>query len=763
MQDSLTVLECTLQSFTIGSSASVVAGQSVVTSCRGHQFSEFSGRPAVAIDSSPARRTLVCIVSLLRLSSGQFLALCCLAGIALAGGTLQAQEKITTRQDKVGQMLNQWAAEKTAAGLAHIAYENRDGQHSPLEQHLYPQLKFVPPPAEEAAKGQDKGPIGAVRAQPTVGNCSMSAPADQGGSLPRLYFTNPGGLMFLSQQYVSNNLFIYPEHQDHDPGGNGVDGWGDLYPANSAALLISQGSSLSDQPFLRAVLSTIAAFDPDVQTELIRKRLLMPTVQAILRQSYGTVKTEADYFTGAAHPVVFDAALLDEEKMIIAAHTMRRPAVPPVVVLKVLKESEARPGRDFFEGKNITSQALADGPTTIARVFRTNDEVYEMIVAAQGGADLLNRPVSVRWQLLRGDPRLVSISRDEATGAARIRVRWHPPLAGEGGIVSHRVDIGVFGSNGVATSAPAFVTFYMLPSEHRSFDDKGRVSEIYYETPNPHLGLPARDSDPRWLDVLRTIVTKGDGLRTRLVERAFSNSHRAEMEKIFLDLSPRKARLDELVKTEAKDPAAKTEADRIRASLDKDLSAAMQRLLPGEAALPLKSVIARGFGIIADFTGLYPNFQREIDVMARQSPKPAADADLRAAVKRLIDLGIMIQEASGPVSTVRGLDALRSGEVHQLRCLNLTLMSQILFPEALARSTAPAYVDRRLTTPKPWRDVYRYDDKGALMGWIRYFQGRTTIFNADGEILPEGFSPSAKSAEAVYEQDDKGNLTFRAK
>ena len=132
-------------------------------------------------------------------------------------------------------------------------------------------------------------------------------------------------------------------------------------------------------------------------------------------------------------------------------------------------------------------------------------------------------------------------------------------------------------------------------------------------------------------------------------------------------------------------------------------------------------------------------------------------------MKRLIDLGILIQEAAGPVSTVRGLDALRPGEVHELRCLNLTLMSQIIFPEALTRSPAPAYVDRRLTTPKPWRDVYRYDDKGALMGWIRYFKSRTTIFNADGAILPDGFTPGGKALEAVYEQDDKGNLTFRPK
>lgn len=56
-------------------------------------------------------------------------------------------------------------------------------------------------------------------------------------------------------------------------------GWGDLYPANSACTIISQGSSFTDMPFVNAALSTIAAFDPDVLTTLIRKRILMPTVR----------------------------------------------------------------------------------------------------------------------------------------------------------------------------------------------------------------------------------------------------------------------------------------------------------------------------------------------------------------------------------------------------------------------------------------------------------------------------------------------------
>lgn len=57
------------------------------------------------------------------------------------------------------------------------------------------------------------------------------------------------------------------------------------------------------------------------------------------------VKTEADYFTGKAHPVVFDGSQIDEEKMVLAAHTMTRAAIPPVVFVKVVAESDAANGR----------------------------------------------------------------------------------------------------------------------------------------------------------------------------------------------------------------------------------------------------------------------------------------------------------------------------------------------------------------------------------------------------------------------------------
>ena len=217
---------------------------------------------------------------------------------------LNAGAQITTRTDEVGKLLNDWHQAGTAAGLADITYENRDGQHSPLETARYPQLKIFRP---DAKSGPPTGPSVALRLQAMVGNCSMSAPADKGGSLPRLYQVDPQGQRFLMMQYLANNLMIYPEHQDHDIGGNGVGGYGDLYPSNNVCTLISQGSSGSDQPFLNAVLTTIAAFPPDTQRLLVQKRVLMPAVQSIFRQSNRQVKTEADYYTAAAHPIVFDA------------------------------------------------------------------------------------------------------------------------------------------------------------------------------------------------------------------------------------------------------------------------------------------------------------------------------------------------------------------------------------------------------------------------------------------------------------------------
>lgn len=668
------------------------------------------------------------------------------------------QAIITTRTDAVGRLLNAWAAEKSAAGLSLITYENRDGQHSMLNAAQYPQLKVYQPTDPEKAANRDKGLASTVRLEPTVGNCSMAAHPTVGGSLARIYYSEPGGLAFVNQQYLSNNLFVYPEHLDHDFGANGIGGWGDLFPANSPCLIISQGSSFSDMPFVNAVLSTIAAFDPDVLTTLIRKRMLMPTVQAIFRQSNKMVKTEADYFTGKAHPVVFDSAQLDEEKMVIAAHTMTRPAIPPVVLLSAVSESAATAGRHFFEKPAITGEKLADSPAAIARVFRSNDSERKIVVSTKGSGDLLGRPVSFTWQILRGDPKLIRLEAGPEKGQVTIRLKWHMPMITETGIRTNRVDIGVFATNGVSHSAPAFITFYMLPNENRFYDEKGRISEIYYEAPNPDAGLPPAPGDLRWLEVFKAIAMKGDGIRSGLTEQAFGKAERETIERIWQELHPRLRTLEGLQKDEQKKDAAV----KFRTAIETDLAAALAKPVRPDGKESMRQAIERGFETIAAHVELFPTFQGEIEKLAANSTKASAPGDLAKEVKRLIDLGILIQEASGTVSTVHATDQLTAGERYQLRGLNLLILSQALFPEALDRSTAPAHVDGKLSTLKAWRDVFRYDAKGNAAGWIRYFEGRTHRFDADGKLSPAKTVGGGKAVAVEYKESG-GRMVFLPK
>ena len=91
-------------------------------------------------------------------------------------------------------------------------------------------------------------------------------------------YAHPFGLRFLYAQYTHNNLYIYPTHLDHKPGHNGTPNHGDLYPTNTPFVLISQGSSGSDQPFMKAVPMAMAAFRPEVKKKLVQCGLLMPAI-----------------------------------------------------------------------------------------------------------------------------------------------------------------------------------------------------------------------------------------------------------------------------------------------------------------------------------------------------------------------------------------------------------------------------------------------------------------------------------------------------
>ena len=143
--------------------------------------------------------------------------------------------------------LRRLASWRRAAGFAGVLYDNRDRGHSTLPADLFPTLGRLTYAPELRARDLDYGLGGAILLPAVViGNSSTAVTGGpEPRSLPRLAMTSPGWPDRSFRTYASNHIYVYPEHRDHDEA--------DLFPANWPYMVTSQGSSGSDQPFLRAL------------------------------------------------------------------------------------------------------------------------------------------------------------------------------------------------------------------------------------------------------------------------------------------------------------------------------------------------------------------------------------------------------------------------------------------------------------------------------------------------------------------------------
>jgi hypothetical protein len=397
--------------------------------------------------------------------------------------TAMAEREIIEGHGGVGDLLRQWYIEETAAGNVGDLYDNHDQDHSNMDYESFPQLTRVEFSDQAKRLGIANGlQTGLLYNLPTIGNSST---AIVGGpywrSQARLAYVNQAAVNALYRQYVTNHLYFYPEHKDHDPGFNGkFDGYGDVYPANTPYVVISQGSSGSDRPFMDAVACTLAAFRPEVKKALAQKRALMPTVQMILRSCYKLVEEPEDYLTGVAHPSVFDSQQLDVERMVRLAHEIQLDSLPPVVRLRTIYEYQPKPGVDYFD---TMSEKLFDTPASIARVVRSMKYEKRMILSADLSEDLNGQELTYHWKLLRGDPERVTIT-PMTNDASRVEIvvgnHARRAVAEGSAMMSSRVDIGAFVRNEEYYSAPAFVTFYYLDSEQRIYNEDMLIESVQY-------------------------------------------------------------------------------------------------------------------------------------------------------------------------------------------------------------------------------------------------------------------------------------------
>jgi hypothetical protein len=359
-------------------------------------------------------------------------------------------------------VLGRLTAQGRAGGLAGVIYDNRDRGHSALDVRVFPQLTPTRYDRALQATDMDYGLAGSVLfPAPVIGNSSTavtSGPAPR--SLGRLAMTVGAGPWRAWQEYAANHIYVYPAHRDH--------GEVDLFPANWPYMVLSQGSSHSDRPFVEALLLTLAAFPPETRTKLEASRLIAPTLQMILRRTQAGVYGRAAYLSGAAHPTVFSRDRLQPERMAAMAGAMEPGDIPPLVVMRVEDESfHARAGLADM------SERLFDTPTAIARIWRGWEAEKEMVVSVEGARDPNGRELAFDWVLLRGDPERVRITPlDDLGRRAHVAVGWHErrPVMPRAERLSDRVDIGVFARNGVHDSAPAFVSVSFPAHEQREFE-----------------------------------------------------------------------------------------------------------------------------------------------------------------------------------------------------------------------------------------------------------------------------------------------------
>ena len=674
---------------------------------------------------------------------------------------------------KVGDLLRQWWKEGTAAGNAGDYYDNRDGDHSPLSLAPYPQLSLFKYSEQDLKLKKHWAAAREIRPHVTFGNSSTSAPPQLGGSNPRSYYVSSFGLSFLYQQYTKNNLYIYPEHRDHDPGHNGLPppsssgrgaggegGYGDLYPTNTPYLLISQGSSGSDQPFMRMLPSVLAAFRPDVKAKLIETGTLMPTIQMLFRSTNKHLKDPKEYLTGKAHPTVFEGTWVDELALVQKAHELELKSVPPMVQLRVVEEDKAVHGFDFFD--TATSEVLTDTPAVIARVHRARRQSQRIVVDAGASFDVNKHKLTYTWVVLRGDPDKIKIvPKKDDQSIAEITIAHHErrPIAPGSAMESNRVDIGVFVHNGTHYSAPGFVTLCTLDREARTYNPRGVPLEIAHGMGETDIRITA------WEKLLAELAK--DSAPARLIQITKAQqawfAERATIHNVMtlqLHLAQSQVKLAENALKDVKDDQkdkAKKELDDARQKVVKaqktidDSLSQKEKSLAGDS---LRQFVQSRFDLLT----LDPLFTLNHQDWLKSARTPVTEPRVKAMWQKAIRFGVANdKEVLTPLLPGNTLADAKwtKFERSQLEYLHASLLAELAFQGMISVTYNVNHVDHRLSAPREWRDVIRYDFKGQFNGWMRYSAAGVQMFNHEGLLMvdQDALGRCARARTVRYVQD----------
>lgn len=343
-------------------------------------------------------------------------------------------------------------------------YMNRDGGHSPMPLGQFPGITAVRFDEEGRRRQLDINAPNVCFPYPTFGNSSMAfVKGPYWRSIPRaLLTTESPRLKVMEKLYLSNQFWVFPSNADTAPIGTN----GDVFASIAPYWLTTAGRSWSDRPYLKAALLASAAFKPDVKQEIVRRRLLTPTIQTLIRKSLVRVKTEDDYLSPLAHPTAMPPNGVDTNRLVAAAAALKIPEIPPLAVI-----------------------AVDSVPPEIPPVWP--ELTYR---SAFAWAYVLRADEAQRTFVLRADPRSAREFRFVKTHGADVDVTIKMTKPYEAVVTidrtkmtpTKRVDIAVFARNpGTGWGAPSYVSFARMdPTAPYSDPALTPLSDPKPETPS---------------------------------------------------------------------------------------------------------------------------------------------------------------------------------------------------------------------------------------------------------------------------------------
>lgn len=328
-----------------------------------------------------------------------------------------------------------------AGGNCGDLYMNRDENHSRLSVTNWTGLTQVRLDREGRERKMDVDFPNMLFPYPVFGNASR---AYQFGpywrSIPRSLMTVEARRMkAMHKFYTSNQIWVFPVVKDYNFTTNG---FGDVFASVAPYWIPTEGISWSDQYYLKAALEASRSFSPVVKQELVKRGLLAPTIQMLIRRSLRKVKNDDDYFGPLAHPTCFPPNGLDINRLKKSAAALKLGEIPPLVTI-------AGAGSKPTTAQSVWPELTYAAPCSWAYVLRCPDEERVFDILASGA-------VEYRFVAVHDEKSLAKVEQLRPD-LARVTVDRR------GMTPTNRIDIAVFGRNpGTLWSAPSFVSLAVV-------------------------------------------------------------------------------------------------------------------------------------------------------------------------------------------------------------------------------------------------------------------------------------------------------------